>query len=172
MQEKTGVVSFKGSPMTLVGGDLTVGEKATATTLIGAGLAPVNPLEDGVGKTKLFVLVPSFDTSVCSLEGKKFSDASQQFGDDVVVYGVSADLPFAQGRWCQAEEVKNLVMLSDYREMALAKSWGLFIKELGLFARAVVVVDKTDTVTYVEIVPEVAAEPSYESAVAAVLAAG
>ncbi len=169
--ERSGVVTFKGGPMTLLGPELSVGAKATGTTLIGAGLAPVNPLEAGAGKTKLFVFVPSVDTSVCSIEGKKFSDASQAFSEDVVVFLVSADLPFAQGRWCQAEEVKNLTMLSDYRDMGLAKSWGLYLKELGLYARAVYVVDKNDTVTYAEIVGEVAAEPDYAAAVAAVKAA-
>jgi thioredoxin-dependent peroxiredoxin len=169
--ERSGVVTFKGGPMTLVGPELTVGAKAPGATLIGAGLAAVNPLEAGAGKTKLFVLVPSVDTGVCSIEGKKFSDASQTFGDDVAVFLVSADLPFAQGRWCQAEDVKNLTMLSDYREMALAKSWGVYLKELGLYARAVFVVDKNDTVTYAEIVPEVASEPDYAAAVAAVNAA-
>jgi thioredoxin-dependent peroxiredoxin len=171
MQEKLDVITFKGGPLTLLGPTIAVGAKAPDAILIGAGLAPVQPIASASEKTKLFVLVPSFDTPVCSIEGKKFSDATQSFGDDVVVYGVSADLPFAQGRWCEAESVKNLVMLSDYREMSLAKSWGLFIKELGLFARAVVVVDKSGTVTYCEIVSEVTNEPDYAAAVNAVNAA-
>ena len=171
--ERAGVVTFKGSPMTLASGDLTVGSVAPDIELIGAGLAPVSPLAASEGKARLFVVVPSVDTSVCSLESKTFSDALKGFAPDAPVktFVVSADLPFAQKRWCGAEGVDNLEMLSDYRSLAWGIAWGVVLKELHLLARAVFVVGKDGRVAYREIVPEVASEPDYDAAVAALKSA-
>jgi thioredoxin-dependent peroxiredoxin len=168
MQERTGVVTFKSNPMTLTGTELKVGDAAPAVTLTGTDLSPVNPVEKSAGKPGLFITVPSVDTSVCSLESKKFSDAVKTFGDKVAVFVISADLPFALKRWCAAEGVDNLTVLSDYRNRDLASAWGLGLKELDLLTRAVYVTDKSGNVTYREIVPEVAAEPNYDAALAAV----
>lgn len=165
--EHTGVVTFKGAPMTLVGPALVVGDAAPEEALISAGLSPVEPLAQSEGKAKLFVVVPSVDTSVCSLESKRFSDELKSFPSEapVAVYVVSADLPFAQKRWCGAEGVDNLTMLSDYQGLKWGASWGVVLKELQLLARAVFVVDKNNRITYKEIVGEVASEPDYEKAV-------
>ena len=155
MEERTGAVAFKGSAMTLIGPELKVGDAAPDVTLTAQDMSPVSPLADGAGKTKLIITIPSVDTSVCSLESKKFSDAARSMGDNVAIYVVSADLPFALKRWCAAEGVDNLTLLSDYRSMDMARNWGLYLKELGLFARAVYVVDANNKVTYREIVSEV-----------------
>jgi thiol peroxidase len=172
LSERPGV-TFKGSPMTLGGPELSVGDTAPDVPLVGEGMAKVSPLSASSGKARLFVVVPSVDTSVCSLESKRFSDALRAFPEDapVAVYVVSADLPFAQKRWCGAEGVDNLTLLSDYQELRWGRTWGLVLKELHLLARAVYVVDATGRVTYREIVPEVAAEPDYHSAIAALQAA-
>ncbi|GAB4458380.1 MAG: thiol peroxidase [Armatimonadaceae bacterium] len=172
MEERNDVVTFKGSPMTLVGPGLEVGSKVPETTLVGVDLAPVSPLEHSAGKPKIFITVPSVDTSVCSLESKKFSDALQEMGDRAAGYVISADLPFALKRWCAAEGVDNLTMLSDYRGMEMAKSWGLYLKELGLFARAVYVTDADGKIVYEEIVPEIGSEPDYKAALTALQQAG
>jgi thiol peroxidase len=172
MEERHGAVTFKGNPMTLVGSEVHIGDTVPAVTLTGADLSPVNPLEHGAGKPKIFITVPSVDTSVCSIESKKFSDALQAVGDSAAAYVISADLPFALKRWCTAEGVDNLTMLSDYRGMEMAKSWGLYLKELGLFARAVYVTDAEGKVVYREIVSEVASEPDYSAAIAALQSAG
>lgn len=168
MEERTDVVTFKGGPMTLVGPELKVGDMAPAVTLTGADLSAVNPLQQGAGKPQLYITVPSVDTSVCSLESKKFSEAVKALGDSVAVYVISEDLPFALKRWCTAEGVDNLTMLSDYRNRELGKSWGLYLKELDLLARAVYATDKDGKVIYREIVSEIASEPNYEAAIAAV----
>ncbi|MBC7807061.1 MAG: thiol peroxidase [Akkermansiaceae bacterium] len=164
--EHVGVVTFKGAPMTLVGPALVVGDAAPEETLTGQGLIPVMPLADSEGKARLFVVVPSVDTSVCSLESKRFSDELKAFpvGAPVAVYVVSADLPFAQKRWCGAEGVNNLTMLSDYKSLAWGAAWGVILKELHLLARAVFVVGKDGRITYKEIVGEVASEPDYAKA--------
>lgn len=171
-EERSGVVTFKGGPMTLVGTELSEGDSAPEAVLTGADLIPVHLLGDAAGKAKLVITIPSVDTSVCSLESKKFSEAVKELNpDSVMVYVISNDLPFAQKRWCGAEGVDNLTLVSDYRDMNLAHKWGLLIKELGLFARAVYVLDVNNKVTYREIVPEVAQEPNYAAAISAVKSA-
>jgi thioredoxin-dependent peroxiredoxin len=158
------MITFQGNPLTLNASPLKVGDAAPATTLIDNGLAPVSAVEAGSGKKQLFVFVPSFDTPVCSIEGKKFNDAVAAMGDTVAAYGVSADLPFAQGRWAKEADCNRLQLLSDYKTMDTARAWGLYIEELGLFARAVYVVDESGKVSYAEVVGEIAHEPNYDAA--------
>lgn len=164
-------VTFQGQPLTLVGTNLDVGDRARDIQVTGLDLSPVLPLEHSQGKVRLFITVPSLDTEVCSLETKKFSAALKNLSESVAVYLVSADLPFAQKRWSETEAVDNITMLSDYRGMDFARSWGLFVQELGLMTRAIFVVDPTGVVTYSEVVPELTSEPDYEAAIAAVNAA-
>lgn len=166
-EERTGIVTFHGKPMTLLGLKLKEGDRARDVRVSSSDLSLLLPLEHSKGKARLFLTVPSLDTGVCSIETKKFNNAIQEFGNSVAVYTVSADLPFAQSRWCASEGVENITILSDYRSMDFARSWGLLIKELGLLARAVYVVDKSDTVTYCQLVPEITSEPNYEAAIAA-----
>ena len=163
----TRTITFHGQPMTLVGLKLKVGDRARDVRMTSTNLSPLLPLAASEGKARLFITLPSIDTSVCSMEAKKFNEAIQEFGQTVAVFVVSADLPFAQQRWCLAEGIQNLTMLSDYRDMDFARNWGLLINELGLLARAVYVVDQNSVVTYCEIVPEITAEPNYEAAIAA-----
>ena len=144
-----------------------MGDTVPQTTLIDNSLAPVPAVQNGAGKKQLFVFVPSFDTPVCSIEGKKFNDAVAALGDSVAAYGVSADLPFAQGRWAKEADCNRLTLLSDYKTMETAKAWGLYIEELGLFARAVYVVDESGKVSYAEVVSEIGDEPNYDAALAA-----
>jgi len=173
LSERTGVVTFKGNHMTLVGPELSVGHAAPDAGLTSTALAPILPISAASGKAILFVIIPSVDTSVCSLESKRFSEEVRMLPADlpITVYGVSADLPFALRRWCGAEGVDNLIMLSDYRGLRFGHAWGLAIKELHLLARAVYVIDKEGKVVYREIVPEVSSEPNYEAAMAALKAA-
>ncbi len=166
-EERGGVVTFKGAPRTLVGPELKVGDIAPDIAVTGGDLSEVSPLAASRGKARLFVLVPSLDTSVCSRETKRFSDALGRLGDEAAAFVVSADLPFAQKRWCGAENVGNLTMLSDHRDMKLARAWGLYVREMGLFARAVYVIDPADRVVYREIVSEMASEPDYDAALSA-----
>jgi thiol peroxidase len=163
----TRTITLHGQPMTLVGLKLKVGDRARDVRLTGIDLSPILPLATSEGKARLFMTLPSIDTPVCSIEAKKFSEAIQELGQTVAVFVVSADLPFAQQRWCQTEGIQNLTLLSDYRDMDFARNWGLLINEMGLLARAVYVVDENRIVTHCEIVPEITTEPNYVAAIAA-----
>jgi thioredoxin-dependent peroxiredoxin len=166
-------VTFKGQPMTLEGPELHAGDPAPAFTLTGGDLSSVNLdtlLDDGK-RAAMLIVVPSLDTGVCSTESKKFNDRIGEVPSDMATAVVSMDLPFAQARWCGAEGANNLQMLSDYRDHSFGENYGLRIKELGLLARAIVVIGKDKTIRYVQIVPEIAQEPDYDAALKAAAAA-
>jgi len=166
MAEHAGAVTFKGNPLTIIGEPLKVGDKAPDFSLLANNLSPVT-LADSAGKTRLISVVPSLDTGICDLQTKRFNEEMGKLGDGVVCLTVSADLPFAQARWCGAADAKNLQTVSDHRDMAFGDAYGLHIKELRLLQRAVFVVDADGTVRYAEYVPEVAQHPDYDKALAA-----
>lgn len=166
MAERTGAVTFKGNPMTLVGDEVKPGQKAPDFTLVGTDMQP-KTLKDYAGKVKIISTVPSLDTAVCGRETRRFNEEAAKLGDDTVVLTVSVDLPMAQKRWCGAAGIDRVVTLSDYKTHDFGKQYGVRIKELGLLARCVFVVDKNDTVTHVELVKEVAEEPDYNRVIEA-----
>jgi thiol peroxidase len=165
---RQGEVTFKGNPITLVGPKLKPGDKAPDFSCVGAGLALVS-LTDTAGKARLFNVVPSLDTPVCNKQTRRFAEELKALGDKVAAYTVSLDLPFAQARFCTEASIDNIQNLSDARNQSFGKHYGVLINDLPipLLARAVFVVDPSDTIQYVEIVPEIASEPNYEPALAA-----
>lgn len=167
-ETRAGEVTFKGKPIELVGPKLKAGDKAPDFTCVGAGLSVVK-LGDTAGKVRLFNVVPSLDTPVCNTQTRQFSELIKALGDKVAAYTVSLDLPFAQARWCTAAAVENVKNLSDAHDHSFGEHYGLLIQGLPvpLLARAVIVVGVDDSVKYVEIVPEIAQEPNYEPAMAA-----
>ena len=165
-QERTGVVTFKGGPLTLVGSEVKVGDKAPAFDVLANDLGPAT-LETWAGQVRVIASVPSLDTPVCDTETRRFNEAAAALGPDVVILTISMDLPFAQARWCGAAGVDRVKTLSDHRDASFGRGWGLLIKELRLLARAVYVVDKQGVVRYAQIVPEVTTEPDYDAALAA-----
>jgi len=167
MKERKGLVSMHGNPLTLVGNELKVGDKAPDAELAGNDLKPVK-LSSFQGKTVVLCSVPSLDTKTCDLETRKFNEKAGALGEGVAVVVVSMDLPFAQSRWCGAAGVKNVVTLSDHREAAFGTAYGVLMKENRLLARAVFVVDREGVIRYVEIVPVLSDEPNYEAALAEV----
>ena len=171
MQKRTNAVTFKGEGKTLVGPQLKPGDKAPDFKCL-SGLAPVT-LADTPAKARLFSVVPSLDTPVCSLQTKKFEDGLAGLGDKVACYTVSLDLPFAQKRFCTGEGIKTMQTLSDVHNQSFGTGYGVLIEglPLALLARSVFVVDKSGTVTYVEYVPEVTSEPNYAAAFSASSAA-
>jgi thioredoxin-dependent peroxiredoxin len=174
LQERTGAVTFKGNPMTLLGKALKAGDAAPDFHLTAGDLSIAN-LDKVLGDGKnaaMLIVVPSLDTSVCSLESKKFNTRLGELPAGVAVSVVSMDLPFAQARWCSAEGDVAMGMLSDYRDHSFGLNYGLLIGELGLLARAIVVIGKDKTIRYVQVVPEVASEPDYDAALAAAAEAG
>ena len=160
-------ITFKGNPVETNGELPKVGQKAPAFTLVDSSLAE-KTLADFAGKKKILTINPSYDTGVCATTARSFN--KQAAGrDGVVVLMISADLPFAQKRFCTAEGVDGVVPLSSYRS-SFVKDYGL--EQLGgplkgLAARAVVVLDEHDVVTHVELVPEIVTEPNYAAALAA-----
>lgn len=166
MSEKTGIITFKGNPMTLLGPELKVGDTAPDFAVVDNGLAGVS-LATYAGKVKIISAVPSLDTPVCDTETRRFNQEAAALPGDVVVLTVSLDLPFAQKRWCGAAGIDKVVTLSDYRERSFGLGYGVLIKELLLLTRAVFVLDASNTIRYIQIVPEVTAEPDYAAAIAA-----
>lgn len=169
---RSGVITFKGTPMTLQGSELKVGQPAPEFTLhyFEGGLKALTNA-DLKGKPTIVSIVPSLDTGVCQIQTKRFSQELASLGDKVNAVTVSRDLPFAQNRFCGAEDVKNMKVGSDYQAGEFGKSWGVMIDELKLLARAVYVLDSQGKVVYGEIVPEVTSEPNYSAALAALKAA-
>jgi len=169
---RSGVITFKGTPMTLQGSELKVGQPAPEFTLhfFEGGLKTLTNA-DLEGKPTILSIVPSLDTGVCQIQTKRFSQELASLGDKVNAVTVSRDLPFAQNRFCGAEDVKNMKVGSDYQAGEFGKSWGVMIDELKLLARAVYVLDSQGKVVYGEIVPEVTSEPDYSAALSALKAA-
>ena len=161
-------VTLKGDAIHTNGELPVVGSAAPDFNLVTKDLADVT-LATYKGKKKILSIVPSLDTSVCATSTKKFNDYAKG-RDDLVVLTISADLPFAQGRFCSAEGIDNVITLSMMRSRNFAKDYGVLIQDgplAGITARAVVVVDEYNKVMYTELVPEIAQEPNYDRALAA-----
>lgn len=161
--ERKGEVTFKGTPMTLLGSEIKVGQKAPDFRLIDIGLNEVR-LSDSKGRVRLISVVASLDTPVCDLQTQRFEQTASEFRD-VVIYTVSMDLPFAQARYCGARNISNLKTLSDHRDASFGLAYGILIKELRLLSRAIFIIDSDDTVRYVEYLKEIAQHPDYDKAI-------
>ena len=168
-EERQGLITFKGGPMTLLGPDVKVGDKAPDFKAVDNGMQ-LATLDSFRGKIKIISSVPSLDTPVCDMETRRFNEEAGKLPDNVVVLTVSMDLPFAQKRWCAAAGVEKVKTLSDYQSRSFGQAYGMVIKELQLLARAVFIVDDQDIIRYIEIVPEVTKEPDYDRALNAVKA--
>jgi thiol peroxidase len=156
-------VNLKGKPMTLLGPEIKVGQKAPPFKLLAIDLSEVE-LSQSRGKVRLLSVVHSLDTGVCDLQTQRFEVEASKF-KDVVIYAVSMDLPFAQARYCGAHNISNLKTLSDHRDASFGRAYGVLIEELRLLSRAIFIIDGGDTVRYVEYVPEVAQHPNYDKAI-------
>jgi len=157
-------VTLKGNPFTLEGAEVQVGQAAPDFTLVANDLSAVT-LADTSG-VRIFSVVPSLDTPVCDQQTRRFNEELASL-PGVSVYTVSADLPFAQKRWCGAAGIDKVVTLSDYRDRAFGANWGTMINELKIDCRAVFVVDADGKVAYAQYVGEVAEHPDYDAALAA-----
>ena len=162
-------VTFKNGPVTLIGNEVKVGDQAPDFKVLANDLSEVT-LKDSEGKIRLFSVVPSLETGVCDKQTRTFNEAAANLGENVVIYTVSMDLPFAQKRWCGAAGIDNVVTVSDHRDASFGEAYGVHMKELRLLARSIFVVDETGKVTYVEYVPEGTDHPNYDAAIEAVKA--
>ncbi len=155
-------ITLHGNPVNTIGSLPAVGTKAPDFTLTTAKLEDVN-LSRFAGKVKIFSIVPSLDTGTCAASARRFDREAGTLGDTVVI-NVSRDLPFASDRFCKGEGLDHIVTLSEMRDLEFGKSWGVAMVDgalKGLLSRAVVVVDRNDTVVYTQQVSEIASEPDY-----------
>ena len=164
-KERTGAVTFKGNPLTLIGPEIKAGQKAPDFQVLAQDLSPVT-LASSRGKTRLVSVVPSLDTPVCDQQTRRFNQEAATL-PNVAILTISADLPFAQKRWCGAAGIDKVQVLSDHKDASFATAYGVLIKELRLLSRSIFVIDASDTVRYVEYVPEVTSPPNYDAALQA-----
>ena len=168
--ERKDVVTWKGAPVTLQGTAVKTGDKAPDFRLAAADLSSVtrDDVVDHGKRAALLIVVPSLDTGVCSIETAKFSKLVAELpAEKIKTYAVSMDLPFAQKRWCVAETVGNIEMLSDFRDHSFGTAFGVRMKEKGLLARSIFIISADGTVRYVQVVPDGTHEPDYDAALAA-----
>ena len=164
-EERKGVFNFAGNDVTLLGPALKAGDKAPDFSLLAKDLTTVN-LGASSGKARLLSVVPSLDTGVCAAQTKKFEEELAGIADSCQTYTISMDLPFAQKRFCGAENI-SLPTLSDHRDGNFGLAYGVLVKELRLLARSIFVIGKDDTIQYVQIVPKVGDHVDYDKAIAA-----
>lgn len=161
-------ITLKGNPINLNGSFPEVGSQAPDFSLTTSSLSDVN-LSDYAGKKKVVSILPSLDTPVCATSTQKFN-SEVAAKSDVQLLVVSADLPFAAGRFCEANSAANTVTLSTMRNTSFANDYGVLMADgplAGLTARAVLVLDENNKVLHAELVPEIAQEPNYDAALAA-----
>lgn len=163
--ERVGAITFQGAPLTLVGKEVQTGKKAPNFSLTKNDLSELT-LKQLKGKTVVISSIVSIDTPVCELQTIKFNQEASQM-KDVVVLTVSTDTPFALDRFCGAKGIKNTITASDYKTRKFSKDYGLFIKELALSSRAVIIIDKNGNVAYKEYLKEITNEPNYDKAMQA-----
>lgn len=166
MNERKNIITMKGNPLTLLGPDINVGDRAPDFSVLDGELNPVS-LNDYQGKVKIISVTPSLDTPVCDLQARRFNNEAASLPQDVAVLNISMDLPFAISRFCTAAGIDRVKGLSDHREASFGGAYGVLIKELRLLARSIFIIDRDNIVRYKEIVPEQTRHPDYDKALSA-----
>jgi thiol peroxidase len=154
-------IKFKGNPVTLVGRKIEIGGSAPEFTAVDNGLKPVR-LSDFKNRIKIVTSFPSLDTSVCEFQVKEFEKWALSLSDDIVVLGISKDLPFAQKRFCGTNSIDRVRTLSDYNYSSFGINYGLLIKELNLLARAIIIIDKNNAVRFFHRTEDVTDTPDFD----------
>jgi thiol peroxidase len=167
MEERNGAATMHGSPLTLLGPELKIGDPVPDVAVLDNDLNPVK-LSSFRGKVCVISAVPSLDTPVCDMETRRFNTEAANLGENVIILTVSMDLPFAQKRWCGAAGVENVTTLSDHRDASFGQNFGILIKELRLLSRSIFVVDQNGVLRYVQHVKELSEEPDYDAVLEAV----
>ncbi len=164
MMERKGVAAMKGRSLTLLGPELEEGDRAPQFTCTDIKLNEYT-LDNTRGKVRLIASVPSLDTSVCSKETLRWGDEAENFDNPEIAWlVVSMDLPFAQKRFLEDEDVRGLTIVSDYKSASFGENWGVLVKDLRLLMRAVFVVDKNNVIRHVEYVRDMGEFPDFDAA--------
>lgn len=161
-------VKMGGNTVTLRGNEIKTGMKAPDFKAVTQDMGVFEFYKSTEGKVKVISVAPSIDTGICSLQTIRFNQEAGALKNDVDIVTITVDLPFAQKRYCAAEGIENIHVVSDHRELDFGEKYGFVIDELRLLARGIVVVDRENIVRYVEYVPEVGTHPDYDKALAAV----
>lgn len=165
--ETKNIVTAGGKPVTLLGNQVAVGDFAPNFKVVNEQFAPVT-LENFKNKTVLISVVPSLDTGICSLQTKRFNEEVSNLPENVVMLTISNDLPFAQKRFCKAEGVDKLKVLSDSVWRNFGENYGLLIKDMGLLTRAIFIISPDGKVSYKELVGDISSHPNYDEALSAI----
>ena len=163
--ERKGKITFLGNPLTLIGTEKKIGEKADNFTVLDKELKEIS-LKDFTGKIKLISVTPSLDTPVCDIQARRFNQEAAKLPDDVVIINISMDLPFAISKFCTTAGIDKVKAYSDHRDASFGNAYGVLIKELRLLARSIFIIDRDDTIRYIELVPELSHQPDYDKALA------
>lgn len=163
--ERKGKITFLGNPLTLIGTEKKIGEKADNFTVLDKELKEIS-LKDFTGKIKLISVTPSLDTPVCDIQARRFNQEAAKLPDDVVIMNISMDLPFAISKFCTTAGIDKVKAYSDHRDASFGNAYGVLIKELRLLARSIFIIDRDDTIRYIELVPELSHQPDYDKALA------
>ncbi len=166
MIERVNAVLHRGKPLTLIGPVLKAGDKAPEFRMHDKTFDDVH-LADSAGHVRFYSVVPALDTSVCSIQTRKFNEKLAILENKAMLFTVSAELPYNQKRYCTDNNITTMQALSDHYDMSFGSAYGLHIKERRYHARAVIVVDKQDRISYIEVVPDIVMEPDYDKAIAA-----
>jgi thiol peroxidase len=166
VNERTGIVTVVGKPVTLLGDEVRSGDHAPDFYAVKNDLSTFR-FSELRGKTVIIAAVPSLDTPVCDLEAQTFNERAMELAEGVVVLVISMDLPFAQRRWCGDHGADRIVTVSDHRDASFGTAYGVLMKESRLLARSVFVVDRDGIVRYVEIMDDISHQPDFEAALAA-----
>lgn len=161
--ERKGIITVSGNPLTLIGNEVRVGDKAPYFKVLDQDLKEVD-FRIFSGKNVIISVTPSLDTPVCDLQLKRFNKEASNLKDNIVVLNISVDLPFAIKRFCNANGIDKVITLSDYKDVDFGTKYGVLIKENRLLARSIFVIDKNGVISYIEIVPDITNHPNYEKA--------
>jgi thiol peroxidase len=159
--QRKGLIEFRGQDVTVIGEDIRVGVQAPEFSVLTMDWTWMNALEDTQGKVRIIGSLPSLNTAVCDRETKRFNSEAGSLGGDVAILMVSMDLPWTLNQWCAASGVEQVTTLSDHKNKEFGEKYGVLIKELRIFRRAVFILDRTGKVVYVEYTPSLGDEPDY-----------
>jgi thiol peroxidase len=169
--ERKGLINFSGQDMTVVGPDIQAGQQAPEFSVHAVDWSTIKALETTQGKVRIIAAFLSISTSVCDRETRRFNEEASKLGEDVVIMTLSMDLPFTLKNWCGAAGVDRVMTLSDHMTGEFGESYGVLLKEVRFFRRAIFVVDRQGKVVYADYMPVLGEEPKYNEVIAAAKAA-